>query len=340
MRPEALRHPPGSQAGAATAPAGAVPGQVSQQWQAALERERQAPADGAAAAGAAGAAAQAAADPLAGAAGAYRVAAPALQPRVGWRDASPSATWLAPVRPRAPAGSRAEPTAAAHTVSEAPAATAGGSGDAAAATADGGPAGMAPQPAATLATGQGVAAGGPGAVGRLVFAPGQARSAGHAIVAFGATTGTGLAQGSLVTAAREAGLPPQAQAAPTRQPLPQAGAQGLAAHSVARPSRPGPAFAPTHLHIGPGEDGPALWLRDAAGGTDAAAVQRLLQAMAVLGWPREWRPAAMYLNGRQLWTATAAPPPAADLPAPPAAQSEAGPAPTLHHLIKEQPHGH
>jgi hypothetical protein len=337
MRPEALRHPGGAQA--AAAPAGMAPGQVSQQWQAALERERQPSADGAAAAVAAGVAVQAATDPPAGAVGAGRLAAPALQPRVGWRDASASATWLAPVRPRAPSDASAGSTGAAVRAAEAPAAGVGAGGTAGAAAASAGrvPAGQVMQSAATLDVGQGEA----GFVGRDVSAPEPMRSAGsgQAIVPFGATTAAVPVPGNRVTAAEEARLPAQAEAAlPPRSAL-QGDTPGLAS-SLLRPARPGAAFAPTHLHIGPGEDGPALWLRDAAGGTDAATAQRLLQAMALLGWPREWRPAAMYLNGRPVWLATPAPLPAAALPAPPAPESETGSAPTPHHFIKEEPHGH
>jgi hypothetical protein len=327
MRPEALRHPPGVPAAAASA--GAAPGQVSQQWQAALERERQPAADGAVAALAAGVAGQAAANPPAGAAGAGRLAAPALQPRVGWRDATAPAPWLAPVRPRAPADAPAEVTGAAARAAEAPAAGAGGATGAAAS------AGRVLQSAVTLGVGQGEA----GFAGRDVFAPGPVHSAGGrpAMESPGAATGPAATLGSRAMVAHPPRVP--AQAGPLLPQL-QAGTPGPAGSGVPRPTRPGAAFAPTHLHVGPGEDGPALWLRDAASGTDAATAQRLLQAMAVLGWPREWRPAAMYLNGRHVWSATAAAPPAAALPAPPAAQSEAGPAPTPHHLIKEQPHGH
>lgn len=324
MRPEALRHPPGVPAAAASA--GAAPGQVSQQWQAALERERQPAADGAAAALAAGVAGQAAANPPAGAAGAGRLAVP-LQPRVGWRDASASATWLAPVRPRAPADAPAEVTGAAARAAGAPAAGAGGATGAAAS------AGRVLQSAVTLGVGQGEA----GFAGRHVFAPGPVHSAGGrpAMESPGAATGPAATLGSRAMAAHPPRVP--AQAGPLLPQLP-AGTPGPAGSSVPRPTRPGAAFAPTHLHVGPGEDGPALWLRDAAGGTDAAAAQRLLQAMAVLGWPREWRPAAMYLNGRPVRLAAAALPPAAALPAPGAPASETTPAP--HHFIKEEPHGH
>jgi hypothetical protein len=138
-----------------------------------------------------------------------------------------------------------------------------------------------------------------------------------------------------------------------------------AAPRTAPPRRPAEAqpFAPTNLQVTQGEDGPAVWLRDARLGTGGQAAARVQQALAALGWPHALRPTAVYLNGRLLddrplhdrtggpaATSRTLPPQArpdtalmskcgsATLLIPP--QGAAGSAGLGAYLPKEDPHGH
>jgi hypothetical protein len=120
---------------------------------------------------------------------------------------------------------------------------------------------------------------------------------------------------------------PSARAQPIAPDL----ANRSAAPRTPPPSRPGEArpFAPTHLQITPGEDGPAVWLRDARLSPGGQATSRVLQALASLGWPHTLRPGALFLNGRPLG------PTPSTRALPPQGHPD-----TLPPLKEEDPHGH
>ncbi|HET7863052.1 MAG TPA: hypothetical protein VFL86_01490, partial [Burkholderiaceae bacterium] len=128
-----------------------------------------------------------------------------------------------------------------------------------------------------------------------------------------------------------------AAALPTAGPRPMAPvrAASSAAPRSAPPARMGESqpFAPTNLQVTAGDDGPAVWLRDARLNADGHTAARLLQALATLGWTQSLRPGALFLNGRRL------PEPSERLPAAatsarPAALPDPLPSP------KEDSHGH
>lgn len=117
-------------------------------------------------------------------------------------------------------------------------------------------------------------------------------------------------------------------AAPTRAP-------SSAAPRSAPPARTGEsqAFAPTNLQVTAGDDGPAVWLRDARLAPDGHTAARLLQALATLGWTQSLRPGALFLNGRRL------PDPSERLPAAATAARQAA-LPDPIPSPKEDSHGH
>lgn len=227
--------------------------------------------------------------------------------RVAWRDASAASTWLAPVR------AREEPNPALDEDRPAPQAQ--------------DPQAPPTQPAA-----------GPATAG-LLFMPTAPQVAMRHPVAL---TGAEPAPPTDAVAA-----PPPALAASIQANAEPAGAHSLLSSAGPRPAAPGCAaiasaprpahprppgeaqpYAPTHLQVTQGEDGPAVWLRDARMAPDGQAAARVLQALAALGWPHTQRPGALFLNGRPLVPATLA----RALPA----QHQPDPLRPL----KEDPHGH
>ena len=239
--------------------------------------------------------------------------------RVAWRDASAASTWLAPVRTREeqrPEDNRQamQPSLGSEAL-QAPAQPATTPGKQAAPTHDT-PASpdlllvpatqqvAMPQPAAWPGHG-------PALQAEAVVAPPVALASSR-VASADLTTPTALPSASpqLIAPGRATGTP-----APRTPP----------------PSRPGEAqpFAPTNLQITPGEDGPAVWLRDARLSPDGQAASRVLQALATLGWPHTLRPGALFLNGRPLGPAAT---PTRALPPP--SHPDTLPPP------KEDPHGH
>lgn len=247
--------------------------------------------------------------------------------RVAWRDASASSTWLAPVRPREDAAAAEDRLA---------------------------PPQDAPVPEATLQAGQQTAAQDHGLADTGIPVPG--------IMAAGPQALAGPLSAPLnapadpapgfAAAGDDAGLnPPVATshagpgtsaasgaALQTVVRAPTATARTATTPRSAPPARTGESqpFAPTNLQVTAGDDGPAVWLRDARLAPDGHTTARLLQALATLGWPQSQRPGALYLNGRRL-------PDRADLSerlpaAPPAAREAARPDPIPS--PKEDSHGH
>ncbi len=240
--------------------------------------------------------------------------------RVAWRDASAASTWLAPVRAREDLSPALDEDPQAHDP-QTPPRPAAGSGKKAA------PHDAAPATPANPAT------------AGFLFLPTAPQMA---LLPPAAWTGGEPALPADAAAAPPLALAPSSQAsaeqatAPTLRPSGglQPAAPGRAAIAsaprAAPPRSPGETqpFAPTHLQITQGEDGPAVWLRDARMAPDGQAAARVLQALATLGWPHTQRPGALFLNGRPLG---------------PAATARAQPA--QHHpdplpAPKEDSHGH
>jgi hypothetical protein len=158
----------------------------------------------------------------------------------------------------------------------------------------------------------------------LTLVPGLAAAMGDA--------GTAPAAPAVAMAPAGPGAP--VAALPTAGPRPMAPtrAASRATPRSAPPPRTGESqpFAPTNLQVTAGDDGPAVWLRDARLTPDGHTAARLLQALATLGWTQSQRPGALFLNGRPL---------PERLPAvPPAAQHATRPDPIPS--PKEDSHGH
>jgi hypothetical protein len=329
MRAEALHGPArGSVPGASPA---AVPlPQASQQWQAALQQERQRPSvDGAAAP--VDAALPAAPPPALADAALSDAALLTARPRVAWRDASSSSTWLAPVRPRAEEDAAAGDAAAA---ADAGPATAAASHHAPSGSPEGAEAGPDEPGQGPAFPGAGVAAARvPAEVPAAVAMPGRAPGV---VPGLAGPSAPGQAR-PLAQLPAEASRPLSAPVAglarpPAQLPGPEAGTPQQPQHVA--PRQPPPAGTPparTHLHMTPGDDGVSVWLRDATQAPQGPWALRLLQALADLGGPA-LRPGSLHLNGRRIWSAAsglAGPrpePQAGLLPSPP--------------LSQEDPHGH
>lgn len=205
--------------------------------------------------------------------------------RVAWRDASATCTWLAPVRPREDAGVAEDRTAQPQ---DAPAPEAAPQPGRKAARLDHGLASAAlPALGFMAATPQAVPA---PLTTPITQAPGLPA----------AVDGTGTAPATPVAAMASAGPGAPVAALPTTGPHPTAPAR--AAPRSAPPARMGESqpFAPTNLQVTAGDDGPAVWLRDARLAADGHTAARLLQALATLGWTQSLRPGALFLNGRRL----------------------------------------
>ena len=221
-------------------------------------------------------------------------AAAAGDARVAWRDASAASTWLAPVR------ARQEPKPAA-------------AEDRQAAQPPGLEAPIAPTQPATAPARKGPPAHDAPASPALLFLP-----AAHQVALPQLATWPGQNPMLPAQPADAAAAPAVALAAPCMAPADMDATAAMPSASL-RPAAPGRAtsppaprtpppsrsgeaqpFAPTNLQVTPGEDGPAVWLRDARLSPDGQATSRVLQALASLGWPHTLRPGALFLNGRPL----------------------------------------
>lgn len=248
--------------------------------------------------------------------------------RVAWRDASASSTWLAPVRAREAQAPDEDRQAAPPHDPQTPL-----------------PPG---QPAAAL-HGKASAHHAEPASTDLLFMPAMQPLA-IPPAALWASQGPALPAAADPTppvAHPLAGLMASTEGTPAVVPPSpglRAGALGSAplatASRTAPPRRPAEAqpFAPTNLQVTQGEDGPAVWLRDARLGADGQAAARVQQALATLGWTHALRPTALYLNGRLLNDR-----PLHDRTLGPATPSRALPPqaqPNTAPSSKEDPHGH